>query len=286
MRFLGILLLLHLFADPLFGQSIRLLDIVQKPGEKTMVDVQIGPQGGYASFDRVYRSGCVGGYKVKVTFSKSLELIQPGETFQLTLNCETCHTPCGYKWRNATFNDSNNVRSIDQYPNYVYNGNLLKIDSSNGANDVNDFQPGKRTNVITLKYEPKRDVPLTAFQLEFAGEHQVFFVFSTNRGVEPPPNHAVAGKPNLTCKWQSTHGDIDWQGGYYGRQSKTIQGELKLRGGKWVYEGTWGRTSGSRWGKVYFEFTGPNEFVGYWTEKDGSKQNKWTGSGTCLLIKE
>lgn len=267
----------------LSSQSIRFLDVVQKPDPEVSVEATINERGGYIAFDRVYRNGCVGGYQVKVTFSKSLNLLQPGETFQATLTCEHCNTPCGYKWDIVGLFASNNVKSIDQYPNYVKNENIEFVSSSNGSSNVADWEGGHQNTIITLRYNPKKDVPLTAIKISVARVHEIFIVFET--GSQKPPPLVQNGKPNLSCPWKSKYGDIYWNEGYYGSPYKTISGELYQRNGIWVYEGNWGRDGGSGWGKVFFEFTSANEFTGYYTNKNGSKQTKWTGSGECLLIK-
>ncbi len=88
-------------------------------------------------------------------------------------------------------------------------------------------------------------------------------------------------KPDLSCPWNSTFGKIHWNKGYYGTTSKTISGKLTQKDGVWVYEGNWGRTNSSRSGKVYFTFSTPNKFSGYWSEGNSSKKNNWAGSGTC-----
>ena len=266
----------------LSSQSIQFLDVVQEPDPEVSVEASINERGGYIVFDRVYRSGCVGGYKVKVTFSKSLNIIQPGETFQATLSCEDCNTPCGYKWDIVGLFDSNNVTEIDQYPTYVNNGNIEFVRSSNGSSNVADWKPGMQNTIITLKYEPKKDVPLTAIKISVARVHDIFIVFKTGSKKTPVDG---AGKPNLSCAWKSDFGDIHWKEGYYGGTHKTLSGELYLKNGIWVYEGNWGRTKGSDWGKVYFEFTSATEFTGYYTRKDGTKRNVWKGKGECLLIK-
>jgi hypothetical protein len=269
------------------SQSIRFLDVVQKPSPTVSVEGNINERGGYITFDRVYRSGCTGGYKVKVTFSKSLNMLQPGETFQATLSCEHCNTPCGYKWDIVELFAANNVTAIDQYPNYVKNENIEFVSSSIGTSGVADWKPGMQNNVITLRYNPKKEVPLTAIKIVAAGEHEIILVFASDNQTPPPPPPVpgASGKPDLSCAWKSTYGDIHWSEGYYGSPYKTISGELVQRNGTWMFEGQWGRNGGSGWGKVVFTFSSPTEFTGYWTEKDGTSQTAWTGSGECILIK-
>jgi hypothetical protein len=64
----------------LHAQPIRFLDIVQKPSKTTNVEAQLNERGGSISFDREYRTGCVGGYRIQLSFSTSLNMLQPGET--------------------------------------------------------------------------------------------------------------------------------------------------------------------------------------------------------------
>lgn len=282
-RYILLVSVLFFFHSSLNAQSLRLLDIVQEPSPTTSVTANLSEQGGYISFNRTYRSGCVGGYKIKVTFSTPLSMLQPGETFQATLNCEDCSTPCGYKWRLVDLLAANNVTAIERFPNYVANENIELVSSSINSSGVNDWEPGMRTNIITLKYEPKKMVPLTAFQIVVAGDHKITFVFEMGPGGSPDP--VVAGKPDLSCPWKSSYGDINWNEGYYSTRSKTIGGRLYQQNGQWVYEGTWGRSGSTRSGRVFFTFTSPTEFTGYWSEGSSNRQTKWTGSGQCLLIK-
>ncbi len=273
---------LFILSTSLNAQSIRLLDIVQKPSPNVAVDASINERGGYIAFNRDYQPGCTGGYQVKVTFSKSLNMLQPGESFQVTLLCEQCNTPCNKKWRIVDVLAANNVTAIDQYPNYEKNENIEYVSSTNGTGLVSNWKGDDRSTIVTLKYNPKKSVPLTAIKIVAAGDHEVIIVFSTGNDQGPPP---PGGKPDLSCAWESSYGNIYWTEGYYQTTSKTLSGELYQKDGVWVYEGTWGRTSSSRWGKVFFQFTSANEFTGYWTEKDGSKKTEWTGKGECLLIK-
>ena len=271
------------FHTLLKGQTLRLLDIVQEPSSKVAVVANLNERGGDVSFTRTYPNGCIGGYKVNVTFSKSLNMLQPGETFQVTLNCEDCSSSCNYKWKFVSVFGANNITSIEQFPNYVFNENFEYLGSSNGSMGVNYWEPGMRSNIITLKYDPKKDVPLTAFQINVAGEHAINFVYQSDTqetDIEP-----IIGKPNLSCAWKSTYGNIYWGDGYYGSSSNTLSGELIQRGEKWVFEGTWGRVGSSRWGRVFFTFNSPTSFIGYWTEGEGTNQTKWEGTGECLLIK-
>lgn len=273
-----VLLLAFSQHNAILGQSIRLIDIVKKPGTTVPVEAQLNERGGYISFSRTYRSGCVGGYKIKLTFSKSLNLLQEGETFQATLNCEDCSTPCGYKWNIISLLAGNSTTNLDKYPNYVYNGNISTTGSSKGSSGVYDWDPGMMTNTISLKYEFKKDVPLTTIKIVVAGEYEIYYVFETmsNKGSD-----SDLSKPDLSCPWKSSYGNIYWTEGYYGSRSKTISGELYLRNGKWVYEGKWGRNPEGRTGKVFFEFDSPTTFTGYWSEGNGSRQTAWSGSGTC-----
>lgn len=275
----------------LFAQSIRFLDVVQKPGREVAVEAHINERGGYISFDRVYRSGCTGGYKVKVTFSNSVNMLQPQETFQVTLSCEHCNTPCGYKWGIVELFPANNVTSIDQYPDYVYNENIELVSTSNGSSGVADWAAGRQNNIFTLKYNPKKEVPLTAIKIRVASEHDILIVFASEGHKVPDtssqsiPVSDSTGKPDLSCAWNSTYGKIYWDEGYYSSKNKTFSGELFKKDGIWVYEGTWSRNGGSSQGRIFFEFNSVNEFTGYWTTKDGSGKTKWTGKGECLLIK-
>lgn len=249
------LLSLILGAAPLSAQSINLLGIVEKPSKKTPVEVNLGPTGGYITYDYTYRSGCIGGYKVKVTFSKALNLLQPGETFQATLNCEDCSTPCGYKWKIVDFFDAGGVTSIDQYPTYQYNENLKILNSSNGASGVADHTPGRITTTFTVKYEPKKEVPLTALKIIAAFDHEVYYVFGQEAGASPSNPRSGGLMEGIWNGWGTmtlTASPQGYRGTYSDTYVKSERGLITLsrdRNGAW--SGTWSEPSIGRSGTLY-----------------------------------
>ncbi|MDC6355133.1 MULTISPECIES: hypothetical protein [unclassified Robiginitalea] len=268
----------------LSGQSVRLVDILQEPSPGFSVEAHMNERGGTMAFNIDYGGGCVGGYQIKVTFSKSLTQLQAGETFLATLACEDCNTPCTRKWKIAALQGAGGVPNIAAYPDYVYNGNIHISKGYNGYTGVNDWNPGQRTAVVPMVYEPKKDVAQTALQFVIgSGLHKVIYVFQADPA--GTPSLQAGGKPNLNCVWESSYGAVNWSEGYYGSRDKTLSGELHQKNGEWVYEGTWGRKSGSRWGRVRFVFDSPTTFTGYWTEGEGTRQTRWTGSGNCLIVK-
>lgn len=236
------------------AQGINFLGVVEKPSRTTPVEANLGATGGYITFDYSYRAGCVGGYKVKVNFSKSLNQLQSGETFQVTLNCEDCSTPCGYKWKIVGFFGSGDVRSIDQYPTYEYNGNLEILSSSNGSSGVNDHTPGMVTNTFTVRYEPKKQVPLTALKLIAAFDHEIYLVFGQEAGTSPAnPTYAI--RSGYWSGWGSTTLMPD-RGGFKGTYSDTYvkseKGVISLRpGSNGTWTGTWGEPAIGRSGTLY-----------------------------------
>ncbi len=54
----------------LSGQSVRLVDILQEPSPGFSVEAHMNERGGTMAFNIDYGGGCVGGYQIKVTFSK------------------------------------------------------------------------------------------------------------------------------------------------------------------------------------------------------------------------
>ena len=99
----------------------------------------------------------------------------------------------------------------------------------------------------------------------------------------PAPSRPAATptRPDLSCAWSSRWGDIHWDEGWYGARHKTIRGQLRLEGGRWVYRGTWGRTNSSRTGSVVLTFDSPTHFDGYYTYAGSTSQHAWSGSGSC-----
>lgn len=266
------------------GQAIQLIDIVQESTLGFPVDARMNERGGTIAFNIDYGSGCIGGYQIEVTFSKPLTRLQAGETFLATLMCKDCNTPCTKKWKIAALQGAGGVNGIEAYPGYVYNGNIAIQDGYNGYTGVNDWNTDQLTAVIPMVYEPKKDVSQTALQFVIgSGQHKIQYVFQQDPYGMPPPGDAE--KPNLNCVWDSSYGDIHWAEGYYGSPDKTLAGELVMENGEWVFKGTWGRKSGGRWGTIRFVFESPTRFSGYWTEGDGTRQTRWTGSGDCKIVK-
>lgn len=96
-----------------------------------------------------------------------------------------------------------------------------------------------------------------------------------------PPRAAEAARPDISCPWSSSYGEIHWSDGWYGNRTKTLRGSLSREGDRWVFRGTWARTNGSRTGAVLFTFDSATSFRGYWTEGASGTQRTWTGSGSC-----
>lgn len=233
--------LLAICMGSLHAQPIRFLDIVQKPSKTTNVEAQLNERGGSISFDREYRTGCVGGYRIQLSFSTSLNMLQPGETFRATLSCVDCSTPCGYKWGIVDLLASGGITSVEQYPNYVYNGNIESIGSSNGSSGVNDWDKGMMSNVITLKYEPLKEAPLTGFKLVVAGDHEIYYLFETDAGgaapeISGPLSGIWSGWGTMTLSQEG--GKIS--GTYSDTYSSSDMGVISLfqdSNGEWT--GTW-----------------------------------------------
>lgn len=101
--------------------------------------------------------------------------------------------------------------------------------------------------------------------------------------VRPAPSRPAAtpARPDLSCAWSSRWGAIHWGEGWYGARHKTLRGQLRLEGGRWVYRGQWGRTNSSRSGTVVFTFDSPTHFDGYYTYAGSSTRHGWSGSGDC-----
>ncbi|WP_299530503.1 hypothetical protein [Ulvibacterium sp.] len=163
---------------PIFsvGQSIGFIDVVHEKKNEPYIEVSANKNGGTAVFNRTYRSGCIGSYEIRWTFSKDLSLLQPGETFGVTLQCASCRTPCGYKWGIADVLGSNNVLKIPSYPEYTYNGNITLTSRSGGSSGVFDWQPSQLSNTYNFTYQPKKPAKLTAIAFSIAG-HRIYYVF-------------------------------------------------------------------------------------------------------------
>ncbi|UJH68419.1 hypothetical protein [Allomuricauda sp. SCSIO 65647] len=169
---------IFLLLCPLFlmGQSIGYIEVVHERKNDPYVELSANKNGGTAIFNRTYRTGCVGSYEIRWTFSKDLALLQPGETFDVTLQCVSCRTPCGYKWGIADVMASNNVLKIPGYQEYTYNGNIGLVGKSGSSSGVFDWQPAQLSNTYTFKYQPKKSAKYTAIAFTIVG-HRVYYVF-------------------------------------------------------------------------------------------------------------
>jgi|GEM_PF-4586024 len=168
-----ILLLLPIFA---MGQSIGFLDVVHEKKNEPYIQLSANKNGGTAVFNRTYRSGCIGSYEIRWTFSTDISLLQPGESFNVTLQCANCSTPCGYKWGIADVTASNNVLKIPGYPEYSYNGNIGASGKTGRSSGVFDWSPAQLSNTYTFTYQPKKSAKYTAIAFTIAG-HRVYYVF-------------------------------------------------------------------------------------------------------------
>ncbi len=179
------------------AQSISLKDIVQKPTTEFKASVSANQYGGNIVFNRTYRANCTGRYNISWQFNKDLSSLRDGEQFSITISCKNCKTPCGYKWGLANVYASNNVRSIDKYPNYSYNGNIAQMSTTAASSGVHDWSPGHITHTYTFVYHKKKDTPLTAFTFDFAG-YRIYYVFEKGTSVSKSVNcHTLFGLGKL-----------------------------------------------------------------------------------------
>ncbi len=93
-----------------------------------------------------------------------------------------------------------------------------------------------------------------------------------------------AEQPDLYRVYDSTYGEIHWEAGWYGDESKTIAVrdvyEDPDRGG-WVVEGRWGRADDPDYdGGFSFLFGSPCGFAGSWWygDDDDAVGTAWTGA--------
>ena len=175
------LLLLLFLPTFIFSQSIGVVDIVHEKKNEPFIDVRADNRGGSAVFNRTYRAGCVGSYEIQWTFSKALNSLRPGESFNVTLLCKNCNTPCGYKWGIADVTAANNVLKIPGFSGYSYNGNIGFVSKTGRSSGVFDWQPVQRSNTYTFKYDPKKSSKYTAIAFTIAG-HRVYYVFGEANG--------------------------------------------------------------------------------------------------------
>ncbi len=197
MKTIYFILSLVVLATTSHSQSIGLKDIVQQPAKEFSADVKADQRGGSISFDRVYRSNCTGNYLISWQFDKDLSSLKNGEEFTITLSCENCQTPCGYKWKIANVFDANNVTGITQFPDYSYNHNIKRVNTTAGSFGIHDWSPGHLSHSYTFKYENLKRAKLTSFVFDFAG-HRVYYVFEEGLSATKAANcHTLFGLGKL-----------------------------------------------------------------------------------------
>lgn len=92
----------------------------------------------------------------------------------------------------------------------------------------------------------------------------------------------LGNKPNLSCNWKSSNGDIiNWQQNWYRSNKNHISGVLSLKGGNYVYTGKWRRNDTQKGhGTLVFTFNSATSFTGTWVNST-NETGIWNGSGNC-----
>lgn len=261
----------------LLAQSIRFDTVLKVPTTEFNATIDATVNGGNISFNREYKTNCVGTYAIQWSFDKDISTLRNGEQFNLTITCANCNTPCGYKWKIANAHTSGLSEAL--VPGYIYNQNIKLLSTTAGPFGVHDWTPGHSSHTYTFIYEQKKQAPITSFMLDFGG-FKLHYVFRTASNHNDETD--IMEGPNLSCVWSSNFGNINWQEGWYGNPTKTLSGDLHLENGRYVYRGTWGRTNSSSSGSVVFYFSENNRsFTGYYTRGTGTKEFNWSGQLDC-----
>ena len=85
-------------------------------------------------------------------------------------------------------------------------------------------------------------------------------------------------KPDLNATWDSGYGYINWHG-WYSKPTQLLFGDLRLSGGRWVFEGKYSNMlKPSSQGTVFFEFSPDGRsFTGRWKNSNSGRSNSWSG---------
>ncbi|MDN3204469.1 hypothetical protein [Algoriphagus sediminis] len=168
-----------------FGQTFFLDDIVQNSSGETLVSYRADENGGRADFKYNHRSGCLSNYSIVWTFSKSLNEIRAGESFNVNLKCDPCNSACGYKWRIASVSGANNILSVPGFPGFVYNENIREAGTSQPYGGIYDYYDEPQlSNTYTLEFSGNKQVPYQAFAINIA-QDAIVYVFGQNGSSQP-----------------------------------------------------------------------------------------------------
>ncbi|NND94511.1 MAG: hypothetical protein HKN45_06560 [Flavobacteriales bacterium] len=176
-----------------FSQTYSLLEIRvvnSENGETAIVDADA--IGGSMSFDRFYRTGCIGKYNLVWSFDRDISTLSPGDRVGISFDCTACQAACGYRWTSGTAGGANNITSLDGY-DWVYNGNIT-IGNSTGS--VHAWYPGHEKHSATIQVDEKKDVPYSGFYI-IMGPHYVYYIYGKGAVSKEINCHSLFGLGKL-----------------------------------------------------------------------------------------
>ncbi|MCU7833657.1 MAG: hypothetical protein KZQ83_00275 [gamma proteobacterium symbiont of Taylorina sp.] len=129
--------------------------------------------GGNITYNAVYNNSCQFTYQMDWEFSKDINSLEDGEEFSIMLQCTNCEEVCGFRWREGKGDTSgtNNILSIPDVDNYIYNGNFELINSSPS---VQAWKPETFDYQSDFKVRFLKNAPDSGFYL-LLGNHKIFY---------------------------------------------------------------------------------------------------------------
>lgn len=224
------------------------------------------------TFKRRYKSDrCIGNYRVRFGFSRSFGDLVEDEPFRVEAVKIAGRTPCGHKWTHARVNGSKQwPKGHSRLPgDWETNDNIkitnIKGDWNNsGAIPLYDGAPAAMW--VDVLPSQKKHTPYSVMSVR-AGDNILYLLYKYVGGT----------KPSMPIQ-KSSFGNIDWQAGYYGNNTKTITVDERVPGsnGTSIVRGRWGRTNSSDSGYFEFRFSDSCTFSGEYWRGDGPRK-KWDG---------
>ena len=177
---LNIMSILWVIIAALFSQSVSANQGGQFVLEKvffgeasphnTPLSWDVAENGYIVSFSSVYRSNCVGSYRVQFQFDRDIRTLQNGSQFEIFMRKLTGKTPCGFKKSSAMVVGPGNIRTqiSPEFPStYEYNGNIEV-----SGNRIVMHDGGANQQAVTVRTEIKKTTPHTAFALSVSGPNR------------------------------------------------------------------------------------------------------------------
>ena len=146
--------------------------IIANPSQNDPI-IEFNNNGGSITYHIAYNNSCQFTYQMDWAFSKDINRLADGEEFSVNVQCTTCEDVCGFKWRTAmgNANGTNNLLSIPDVDNYIYNGNF---EVTNASPTVEAWNPDTFNYNAEFQVKFIKDAPDSGFYL-LLGDHKIIY---------------------------------------------------------------------------------------------------------------